>query len=96
VTEAVKYVKFVVHLLQAIGIKVEMPITIKVDDAIFMAENMNTNSRTKHIFRFVREYIEEGGIKIVFVKTEDNKANYFTNNVHGDEYDKHVDDFIAD
>jgi glycerol-3-phosphate dehydrogenase len=68
--EAVKDVKFVVHLLQTIGIKVEMPITIKVDNisAIFMAENMNTNSRTKHIdmrFHFVHEYIEEGGIKIV-------------------------------
>jgi hypothetical protein len=49
--EAVKDVKFVVHILKCIGIKVEMPITIKVDNvgAIFMAENMNTNSRTKHM-----------------------------------------------
>jgi hypothetical protein len=30
------------------------------------------------------------------VKTEDNKADSFTNNVHGDVYDKHVGDFIAD
>jgi hypothetical protein len=99
--EAVKDVKFLVHRLQAIGIKVEMPITLKVDNigAIFMAENLNTNSHTKHIdtrFHFVCEYIEEGGIKIVFAKTEDNKADSFTNNVHGDVYDKYVDDFIAD
>jgi hypothetical protein len=101
--EAVKAVKFVgiFHLLQAIGIKVAMPITIEVDNigAIFMAENINTNSHTKHInmsFHFVCKYIEEGGIKIVFVKTEDNKADSFTKNVHGDVYDKHVDDFFAD
>jgi hypothetical protein len=99
--EALKDVKFVVHLLQSIGIKVEMPITIKVDKigAIFMAVNMNTNSHTKHIntcFHFVHKYIEEGGIKIVFVKAEDNKAASLTKNVHGDVYDKQVDDFIAD
>jgi hypothetical protein len=99
--EAVKDVKFVVHILKCIGIKVEMPITIKVDNvgAIFLAENMNTNSHTKHIdtrFHFVREFIEEGGIKIVFVKTEDNKADQFTKNVTGDVYDKHVEDFVAD
>jgi hypothetical protein len=99
--EAVKDVKFVVHILKCIGIKVEMPSTIKVDDvgAIFMAENMSTNNRTKHIdtrFHFVCEYIEEGGIKIVFVKTEDNKADQFTKNVTGDVYDKHVEDFVAD
>jgi hypothetical protein len=78
-----------------------MPITIKVDNvgAIFMTDNMNTNSRTKHIdtrFYFVREYIEEGGTKIAFVKTEDNKADSFTKIVHGDVHDKHIDDFIAD
>jgi hypothetical protein len=60
----VKDVKFVVHLLQTISIKVEMPITIKVDNigAIFMAENMITNSRTKHVnkcFHFVPEYMRE-------------------------------------
>jgi hypothetical protein len=30
------------------------------------------------------------------VKTEDNKAESFTKNVHGDVYDKHVDGFISD
>jgi hypothetical protein len=78
-----------------------MPITIKVDNigAIFMVENMNTNSHTKNIdtcFHFVCEYIEEGGIKIVVVKTEDNKGDSFTKIVHGDVYDKHEDDFISD
>jgi hypothetical protein len=39
------------HILEDLGIKVEMPISIKVDNigAIFMAENMSTNSCTKHI-----------------------------------------------
>jgi hypothetical protein len=90
--QAVKDVRFVVHLLQAIGIKVEMPITIEVDNivAIFVVENMNTNSHTKHIdmcFHFVCKYIEEGDIKTVFVKTEDNKADSCARNAHGDVYE---------
>jgi hypothetical protein len=100
-SEAVKDVKFVVHILEDLGIKVEMPITIKVDNigAIFMAENMSTNSRTKHIhtrYHFIREYVEVGGIKIVFVKTIDNKADPLTKNVSGDVYEKHVNDYVAD
>jgi hypothetical protein len=49
IAEAEKEVKFVVHLIQAIGIKIKMTImtiTTKLDNigAIFMTENMNTNS----------------------------------------------------
>jgi hypothetical protein len=63
-----------------------MPITIKVDNvgAKFM-ENMKpivALSILAPVFiSFVN--IEEGGIKIVFVKTEDNTADPFTKNVTG-------------
>ena len=96
--EAAKEIKFIVQVLLSIGIKVELPIIVRVDNvgAIFMAENVSTSTRTKHVdvhFHFVREFIEEGFIKIIFVRTKDNKADIFTKNVVGDLFDKHNEDF---
>jgi hypothetical protein len=98
-SEAVKEIKFVVQILMSIGMKVEMPIQVLVDNigAIFMSENVSATSRTKHIdtrYHFVREYSEEGVIKIVFVRSEDNKSDPFTKNVSSEVYDKHIGDFI--
>jgi hypothetical protein len=45
-SEAAKDVKFIVMVLQSLGIKVETPIIIKVDNigAIFIAENVSATS----------------------------------------------------
>ncbi len=56
----------------SIGIEVELPVIIRVDNvgAIFMAENVSTSPRTKHVdvrYHFVREFVEDGFIKIIFV-----------------------------
>ena len=76
-SEAVKEVRFVYQLLLEMGFKVEVPITVRVDNmgAIFIAENMQVSQRTKHIdtrLRFVNQYIDDGFIKIKFVGTDDN------------------------
>ena len=62
-----------------------------------MAKNVSTSTQTKHVdvrYHFVREFIEDGFIKIVFVHTTDNKANIFTKNVVGDLHDKHTSDMV--
>ena len=50
-SEVAKEIKFVYQLLQSIGIDIELPITVKVDNvgAIFMSENTLTSGRTKHV-----------------------------------------------
>ncbi|KAL7428455.1 hypothetical protein ACHAXM_001277, partial [Skeletonema potamos] len=50
-SEAVKEIIFVVQLLRDIGIRVETPVIVKVDNigAIHMAENVTSGSRTRHI-----------------------------------------------
>ncbi len=73
-SEAVKEVKFVVQVLQSIGIEVELPVVVRVDNvgAIFIAENVTTSQRTKHIdvrYHYVREFVEDGFVKIIFVRT---------------------------
>jgi hypothetical protein len=53
------------------GIKVKLRIIVRVDNigAIFMTENVSASSQTKHVdvkYHFVREYVEDGFIKIIF------------------------------
>jgi len=62
-----------------------------------MVENVSTSNQTKHVdmhYHFVREFIEDGFIKIAFVCTADNKVDIFTKNVVGDIYDKHTSDMV--
>ena len=63
-----------------------------------MTENISTSSRSKHIdlrHRYVNEMVEDGFIKIIFVRTNDNDADIFTKNVNGKIYANHVDKFIG-
>jgi len=97
--EAKKGIRFIVQGLLSIGIEVALLVIVCVDNigAIFMAENVSTSSRTKHIdvcYHFVWEFINDGFIKIIFVRTGDNKADIFTKNVVGELYDKHTNDMV--
>ena len=98
-TDAVKEIKFTVNVLESMGIKVKLPVTVRVDNvgAIYMAENGAVSQRTKHVdlcTKFLTQYIEDGFIQIVFVKSEDNMSDFFTKNVSGDIYEEHKDAYI--
>ena len=98
-SEASKEVKFVYQILTSMGIKIELPIIIRVDNigAIFMAENINTSQKTKHVdirYRYINEFIEDGFIKIIFVRTADNDADIFTKNLTKDLHHKHANKFL--
>jgi hypothetical protein len=100
-SEAAKEIKFVVQVLETIGIRVKLPIIVRVDNvgAIFMSENVSTSSRTRHVdirYHYVREYVEEGFIKIIFVKSAENIADGFTKNITGNLYDSHVKEFMSE
>jgi hypothetical protein len=94
-----KDVKFVAIILEAIGIEIELPIIMYCDNvgAMFMAENATATVRTKHVdarYHFVREYVESGFLKIVFVNSKENKSDMFTKNVSSELYDKHKGTYI--
>jgi hypothetical protein len=98
-SEATKEIKFVTQVLESIGIKVKYPIIVHVDNigAIFMSENITATSRSRHIdtrYHFIREVIEDGVIKIQFVKTAENKADLYTKNVKSEIYDYAIQDYI--
>jgi len=101
ISEAVKEILFVLQLLRTMNIPVEMPIKVRVDNmgAIFMSENASSGIRTRHVdtrYHFVREQVAEKIVEIIFVRTEDNKADGFTKNVKGEVFEKHSKDFVWD
>lgn len=93
-SEATKEIMFVLQLIKSMGIKVKLPIIVRVDNvgAIFMSKNITTSNRTKHVdirTKYVNEYVEDGILKIIFVKSEDNDSDIMTKNLGGDLYSKH-------
>ena len=93
-SEAAKEVKFIYQVLTDMGAKVKLPIVIRVDNigAIFMSGNIAISERTKHVdvrYNFVREFIEDGFVKIIFVKTDENVADMFTKNLPRELHEKH-------
>ena len=100
-SEAAKEIKFLVQLMLTMEIPVELPVIVRVDNvgAIFMSANQTATGRTKHIdirTNFVREYVEDGLIKIIFVKSEDNKSDGFTKNTSIETYERHQGSYVAD
>jgi hypothetical protein len=91
VSESTKEIIFIAQTLESIGIEVKYPIIVKVDNigAIFMSENVTATARSRHIdarYHYVRNYIEDGVIKIQFVFTKDNKADVFTKNTKSESF----------
>ena len=90
---------FLIEVITFMGIEITFPIIVKVDNAgsIFLANNKALGQRTKHIetrYHFVREYVEDGTLKIIFVKSEDNSSDIMTKNTSGKIFWKHTMKFM--
>ena len=99
ISDAVKEIKFLYFLLQNLGIELDLPIVIKTDNigALFISQNSSSGVRTRHVdtrYHFIRENIEDGIIKMEFVKSIDNDSDIFTKNVNHEIYEKHAKKFL--
>jgi hypothetical protein len=79
---------------------INYPIIIKCDNigAIYLSNNFSTSQRTKHIdtrVHFVRGYVEDNILKIIFVRSEDNDADMFTKNVTEELFTKHSEKLLG-
>ena len=86
-------------LLEFLGKKIEYPITVYCYnvEAIYLAHNAKISNRPKHvdtIIHFVRQYVEDGTIKIKFVQSEDKDADIFTKKTNESTFEKHTSKFI--
>ena len=99
-SELCKEIIFVKKVLEFLNVKVRFPIIMRVDNVgeIYLAKNAESR-RTKHIdirYHFVREYVEDDIVKIIFVKTQDNIADVYTKNVNEETHLKHNNIYMAD
>ena len=95
VSEVCAEIMFIRNLLEFLDVKIEYPITVRCDNigAIFLSYNAKCSNKTKHIdvrAHYVRQYVEEGIVKIVFIRSEENEADTFTKNVNGSIFEKHA------
>ena len=98
-TEAVKEVPFIAQMLLFMGVKIELPIKIKVDNmgAVYMAEGSVNSARTRHIDtlnKYVVQLQEEGLIKVEFTPSNTNKSDPLTKNLQGDLFQQHIIDLV--
>ena len=98
-SEATKEIRFIYELLTSMDVKVRLPIICRVDNvgAIFMAENVTATPKSKHIdtrAKFVTQFVVDGFLKVIFVKTAENTADIFTKNVSTEIHSKHMKDYI--
>jgi hypothetical protein len=100
-SEAAKEVRFVFQVLRSMGVKVNLPIIVHVDNvgALFIGTNVTVSQRSKRIdirYHFVREYVQDGFIHIIFVRTKDNDADIFTKNLLGDLHSRHASKIVGE
>ena len=90
----------VIQLLGSMNILVKYPVMARVDNlgAIFMARNITTTSHTKHMdikYKHLNEVVEDGIVKIIFVKSPDNDSNILAKNLSAELYKKHSNKMVG-
>ena len=100
-SEAATEIIYVRNLLEFCGLKVEYPLMLNIDNigAIYLAENATSSKRTKHVatrYHYVRDYIEDGILKVVFVRTAENQSDPDTKNLAVEPFLKHIGKYMFD
>ena len=99
-SKTAKEVSFVYQVKKPMGIELKLPIVVRVHNirAIFMSKNVVVSNRTKHVdvrYHFVQEFVQDGFIKVIFVKSEENDADLFNKNLGSDLHWKHANKLLG-
>ena len=100
-SEMVQGILYVKMILEFLGVKVKLPIIVHIDNlgAIYMGNNEMSGTCACHIdcrFHFVKEFIEDGIIKVIFIRSEQNDADIFMKNLSADLYERHIAKYIEE
>jgi len=92
---------FVMRVLLSIGLKVYLPMKLKVDNtgAIDLANKRTTGVRTRHVdirHHYIRDLKEQGFIELEWVSTDDNETDIFTKNCAQRIHEKHTHKYCGD
>ena len=97
---AVKEIVFVVQILLSMGIPVELPIVVNVDNmgALFMSRNSTSSIRTRHVDCrrwYTQSFVDDKIVTMEFVCSEGNYSDSFTKNVKPEVYEAHTHKFVV-
>ena len=86
---------FIRNILCFLGVDSDYTIVVRCDNvgALFLGFNAKTSQRTNHIdikAHFIREYVDQGIVKIIFVKSEDNVSDIWTKNTDQQTFWRHI------
>ena len=89
------------QLLGSTKIAVKHPVMVGVDNVgdIFIPSNTTTTCHTKHVdirYEYVNKYVEDGVVKIVFVKSADNDSNILTKYLTAEHNEKHSKNMLIE
>ena len=90
---------YVYHLLLSLGLRVELPMLLEMDNkgAVDLANNWSVGGLTRHVDVrnfFLRELKDKGLPVIKHVSGEDNDADIFMKNTSVQIFNKHVSKFV--
>jgi len=84
---------FACEIVKSLGLKVKLPMKAAIDNSgtVFLANGWSIGGRTRHVevkTNFLREMKETGMFEFQWISTQDKKADVFTKNVGGPEYNR--------
>ena len=90
---------FIKQILEFLNMSIEYPMVVWVDNigAMLLAYNSVTSQQTKLVsvrYHFIRKYVAEGVVKIIFVKSKLNTADMFTKSLGQELYLRHRNDIM--
>jgi Reverse transcriptase (RNA-dependent DNA polymerase)/Zinc knuckle len=90
---------YVKKVVESIGIKVKMPMTLKVDNkgAKDFINSWSVGGRTRHIdvrYLFLREAKEKNLVKIEWISSKINPSDLFTKNLNNELFKRHSTEFV--
>jgi hypothetical protein len=100
-TSCAQYLMYVKKYLESIGLEVELPMILEVDNkgAVDLINGYSTTGRTKHIdvrLYWLRDLKEKKIIKVVWCSGKDNEADLFTKNLGAVDFHKYADRLLRD
>ena len=100
ISEVCSDIMYLKQVLEFLGLTIKLPITVYCDNlgAIFMTKNEVTQ-RTKHVstrYHYVREFVEDGVVQVIFCRSENNLSDPYTKNVRGEVLKEHVKSYVVE
>jgi hypothetical protein len=91
---------FTMRVMESIGLKVKKPMILEVDNqgTIDWVNSWSVGGQMRHIdFRhhFLRDLREDGLMKVVWIKSENNSSDMFTKNLPGPMFEKHAAVYVG-